>query len=279
MRLKVVLFLVFSCCCCTLFGVGYVKYLVRPGDKLFNIIRDYNLRITTVLDLNRIENPRKLEPGKFILLPVDDGFFYQVQPEDSMDYIAKLFFALVEDVLAANGLNFASKIYPGQELFIPLEAINVCSNINRYTEYIWPTYGRISSEYGWRKDPFNGSSAFHSGLDIAVQEGAPVFAARDGVVIEARESGGYGLNIVILHCDNSKTKYAHLSHISVYEGQRVCRGELVGRVGETGRATGPHLHFEIIDSREQCRDPRSYLSSSEYMYVRKVSGVLGLGGK
>jgi murein DD-endopeptidase MepM/ murein hydrolase activator NlpD len=116
-------------------------------------------------------------------------------------------------------------------------------------------------------------------MDIAVQRDAPVFAAKEGTVIEAQENGGYGLNIVIQHHDGTKTRYAHLNHISVYVGQRVLRGELIGRVGETGRSTGPHLHFEIIDSRDQCRDPRSYLTGSNYMYVRRETDSLGVGGR
>jgi murein DD-endopeptidase MepM/ murein hydrolase activator NlpD len=279
MRVKGLIFLVVLVFLCTALGNSYVRYLVKPGDKLFNIIRDYNIRISTILDFNCIDDPRCLESGQAIYIPVRDGFFYDVQDGDSPEYIAKLFFALVEDIMSANRLSYSSKIYTGQRLFIPLEAVSVCSNVNLSTQYSWPVYGKISSEFGWRKDPFTGASTFHSGMDIAVQQGAPVFAARDGTVIEAADNGGYGLNIIILHADGSRTRYAHLSHISVYSGQRVVRGELIGRVGETGRATGTHLHFEIVDSRNQCKDPRSYLSSSQYMYVRKESGSLGLGGK
>jgi murein DD-endopeptidase MepM/ murein hydrolase activator NlpD len=279
MRVKGLIFLVVLVFLCTALGNSYVRYLVKPGDKLFNIIRDYNIRISTILDFNCIDDPRCLESGQAIYIPVRDGFFYDVQDGDSPEYIAKLFFALVEDIMSANRLSYSSKIYTGQRLFIPLEAVSVCSNVNISTQYSWPVYGKISSEFGWRKDPFTGASTFHSGMDIAVQQGAPVFAARDGTVIEAADNGGYGLNIIILHADGSRTRYAHLSHISVYSGQRVVRGELIGRVGETGRATGTHLHFEIVDSRNQCKDPRSYLSSSQYMYVRKESGSLGLGGK
>jgi LysM repeat protein len=276
-KLLSALFVLFFCC--VVLGSGTVRYLVRPGDKLFNIVRDYNLRISTVLDLNRISNPRGLEPGTVIYLPVKEGFFYEVQPGDSLDYVAKLFFALIEDIMKANNLSYSSTLYVGQKLFIPLSCISVCANVNAMTGYTWPVYGRISSEFGWRKDPFTGSSSFHSGLDIAVQEGAPVFAAKDGIVIEAASNGGYGLNVLIQHYDGSKTRYAHLSHISVYSGQRVCRGELIGRVGQTGRATGPHLHFEIIDSNDQCKDPISFLSSSKYMYVRNEPDTLGLGGR
>ncbi|WP_214078466.1 MULTISPECIES: M23 family metallopeptidase [unclassified Mesotoga] len=263
----------------TAFGVGFIKYLVRPGDRLFNIIRDYNLRISTVLDLNCISDPRQLEPGEFIYLPTGDGFFYEVQYGDSIDYIARLFFALAEHIMVANNLSCNSYIYPGQSLFIPLDSINVCGNANPGTQFTWPVYGKISSEFGWRKDPFTGASTFHSGMDIAVQKDAPVFAAKDGTVIEAQENGGYGLNIIIQHYDGTKTRYAHLNRISVYVGQRVLRGELIGRVGETGRATGPHLHFEIVDPNDQCRDPRSYLTGANYMYVRREIETLGVGGR
>lgn len=279
MKVKILLTLGILFFIVSAFGVGSIRYLVRPGDRLFNIIRDYNLRISTVLDLNSIDDPRNLEPGEFIYLPTGDGFFYEVQYGDSIDYIAKLFFALAEHLIAANNLSCNSVIYPGQRLFIPLESISVCSNANPGTQFTWPVYGKISSEFGWRKDPFTGVSTFHSGMDIAVQRDAPVFAAKEGTIIEAQENGGYGLNIIVQHYDGAKTRYAHLNHISVYVGQRVLRGELIGRVGETGRSTGPHLHFEIIDSRDQCRDPRGYLTGSNYMYVRRETDSLGVGGR
>ncbi|MEW5981044.1 MAG: peptidoglycan DD-metalloendopeptidase family protein [Acidobacteriota bacterium] len=106
--------------------------------------------------------------------------------------------------------------------------------------------GGVTSGYGWRDDPFDGGARFHGGIDLRAGYGQPVPAAAAGRVIEAREAGGYGLTIVIAHPSGVRTRYAHLSALTVAEGDEVAQGQEVGRVGRTGRATGPHLHFEVI---------------------------------
>lgn len=108
-----------------------------------------------------------------------------------------------------------------------------------------PVMGRFSSAYGRRTDPFHGRTRNHSGLDIAAPEGASIRAAESGVVVLAGEQGSYGKLIVVEHDDGSQAFYAHCSGLNVAPGQRVEAGQSIGEVGETGRATGPHLHFEL----------------------------------
>ncbi|HWB16663.1 MAG TPA: M23 family metallopeptidase [Vicinamibacterales bacterium] len=116
----------------------------------------------------------------------------------------------------------------------------------RATPSIWPLTGWLSSGFGVRKDPFNGSPDFHSGLDIAANRGTPVRATADGTVSSANYNGAYGNCIVIDHGFGIGTRFGHLSAFAVHAGQRVHRGEIVGYVGATGRTTGPHLHYEIL---------------------------------
>lgn len=112
---------------------------------------------------------------------------------------------------------------------------------------IWPVQGRlIMSSYGQRTDPFSGEGAFHKGVDISAPAGMGVRSTADGIVIHAEwVPGGYGRLIVIDHGGGLQTYYAHLSKIYVRAGQEVRRGDVVGAVGSSGRATAPHLHYEV----------------------------------
>jgi murein DD-endopeptidase MepM/ murein hydrolase activator NlpD len=106
----------------------------------------------------------------------------------------------------------------------------------------WPARGPITSPFGWR---FRGSN-FHTGIDIGAGYGTSVDAATSGMVVLAGWDGGYGRCVLIDHGDGLATRYAHLSRIDVGLGERVNKGEIIGNVGESGNATGPHLHFEVI---------------------------------
>jgi murein DD-endopeptidase MepM/ murein hydrolase activator NlpD len=110
---------------------------------------------------------------------------------------------------------------------------------------LWPIEGRVASSFGEREDPFNGEGAFHSGIDIDAPYGTPVRATADGEVTGASTVSGYGREIVLNHGHELSTVYGHLSAIAVLPGQHVTRGEVIGYVGQSGRATGPHLHYEV----------------------------------
>ncbi|HVC19337.1 MAG TPA: M23 family metallopeptidase [Vicinamibacterales bacterium] len=115
------------------------------------------------------------------------------------------------------------------------------------TPSIWPTRGWLTAGFGERSDPFTGQPEFHEGIDIAADKGTPVYATADGKVALAEYTdNGYGRNVVLDHGFGLQTRYAHLSRIAVKVGEEVQRGQVVGYVGETGRATGYHLHYEII---------------------------------
>lgn len=113
------------------------------------------------------------------------------------------------------------------------------------TPSIWPTHGWLSSTMGNREDPFNGGKDFHPGLDISADKGDPVYATADGKVTNASPSGNYGNLVILEHGYGIETRYGHLSAFKVKVGQEVKRGDLLGLVGMTGRATGPHLHYEV----------------------------------
>lgn len=110
---------------------------------------------------------------------------------------------------------------------------------------LWPVEGRVGSSFGERQDPINGEGAFHSGIDIEAPSGTPVRASADGEVVSAEMASGYGREIVLNHGHDVQTIYGHLSAMAVIQGQHVSRGQVIGYVGQSGRATGPHLHYEV----------------------------------
>ncbi len=123
----------------------------------------------------------------------------------------------------------------------------------------YPVYGRITSTLGWRKNPFGRGYEFHSGIDIEAPYGSKVVATADGVVELAGYFEDYGKAVVIRHPSGYRTLYGHLSEILVKAGQSVKAGEVIGKVGSTGRSTGPHLHYEV-QYEGSLKNPMEYLT-------------------
>ncbi len=124
-----------------------------------------------------------------------------------------------------------------------------------------PVWGRITSRFGYRRDPFDGRYEFHDGVDIRAPWGTPVRATAEGKVIYAGWKAGYGKTVIIRHAFGFRTLYAHMSKIKVKPGRWVKSGQIIGYVGSTGRSTGPHVHYEVWRySRKQ--------NPLKYMYVR-----------
>jgi len=123
---------------------------------------------------------------------------------------------------------------------------------------ITPTGGLFTSGFGVRRDPLEGHSAFHEGLDIAAPPGKPVHVTADGVVVLAGPHGDLGTAVIVSHGFGITTRYGHLSRVSVQAGQRIHRGDLIGFVGNTGRSTGYHLHYEVLKDG-QAVNPLGYI--------------------
>ncbi len=123
---------------------------------------------------------------------------------------------------------------------------------------LWPIEGRVTSSFGEREDPFNGEGAFHQGIDISAPVGTPVHAPASGIILSAGFGNGYGREVVIDHGHGVHTVYGHLSGFSVVPGQQVTRGDVIGYVGDSGRSTGAHLHYEVR-LNDQPVNPHKYL--------------------
>jgi murein DD-endopeptidase MepM/ murein hydrolase activator NlpD len=135
--------------------------------------------------------------------------------------------------------------------------------------------GKVSSTFGYRGSPFGRGLDFHRGLDLAAPVGTPVYAPADGTVLSADWSkSGYGLMITIDHGFGLSTRYAHLSEALVTVGQKVTRGELIAKVGSTGRSTGPHLHYETLLGEVNV-DPADFIQAKLEFQSAKLERAAG----
>ncbi len=123
---------------------------------------------------------------------------------------------------------------------------------------IWPAEGYYVSDFGARIDPFTGAVRYHEGVDIAERSGTPIYAPADGVVTFCGWTSGYGLEVIVRHTPRLSTRFAHCSSVCVTVGQTVRRGDLLSRMGMTGRAVGPHLHYEVLRDGSQI-DPDDFI--------------------
>lgn len=132
--------------------------------------------------------------------------------------------------------------------------------------HIWPVPSHIeqyvSSGYGMRRDPFHGRLAFHGGLDIAAAPGTPILVTADGIVKEVGRKGGYGNYVLVSHADGSESMYNHLQRAETRVGARVIQGQVIARLGSTGRSTGPHLDYRIKQGSHKI-DPMIVLAGKQ----------------
>jgi murein DD-endopeptidase MepM/ murein hydrolase activator NlpD len=142
---------------------------------------------------------------------------------------------------------------------------------------LWPLEGRVTSSFGEREDPINGEGAFHAGIDIAAPYGSAVRAAADGDVSATRMGSGYGREVTLDHGHDLITVYGHLSAMIVVPGQHVTRGQVIGYVGQSGRSTGPHLHYEVRVHMVPV-NPHKYLRASYNQIAVADSHALASGG-
>lgn len=126
-----------------------------------------------------------------------------------------------------------------------IQTLRGSEEILQYTPTTWPTSGWITSPFGWRTSPFTGKREFHKGIDISTPKGTPIYAPANGKILHTGRDEAFGLNVKIIHNNSLSTRFAHMQRIAIKSGQNISRGDIIGYVGETGRTTGPHLHYEV----------------------------------
>ena len=191
-------------------------YIVKKGDNLWKIAKKNNITISAILKKNKIKNANLIFQGQKIIIPADEY----------IDVSNKI-------------------IHRSTKKITQKKHYNISKKINKKFKFFWPLKGRVSSEFGVRRSPYNKKMEFHTGIDIAAKLGKNFRAAERGKVTFEGIKGGYGKTIIIQHKNGYKTLYAHALLTFVKNGQHVEKGQLIGRVGNTGLSTGPHLHFEI----------------------------------
>ena len=262
----------------TVIPIQYTKYVVRPGDSLWSIAVAHKLTVDSLSGTNILRNPDRLTVGTEIRIPNQDGLSVKAAAKQTIAMLAKKYNISEKAIRSANGLSPKASLKAGQEVFLPgasqvVSVYRVSSGgggtskkapaVARVVKgeagkFSWPLTGRITSPFGWRIHPIKRTRKFHTGIDIAAPRHTPVRATRSGQVIFAGWMSGYGRSVVIRHDGRFTSLYSHCQTLRVSKGQTVQRGTIIATVGSSGRATGPHCHFEIRQG-ERPTSPMSYL--------------------
>jgi murein DD-endopeptidase MepM/ murein hydrolase activator NlpD len=217
---------------------------VRKGETVQSVAARAGISVDTLLRVNQLTPTAQLSAGEQLIVPPVDGTMIRIDPKQSLDGLALTFGVDVESLRILNGLRRNGRL-PVQ-LFIPTVE-NASADPAVALDGAAPSDGREHLiRFGWPAKGVltQGFSGTHPGIDIANDVGTPEVAADDGKVVFAGW-GDYGLFVQIDHGNGFTTVYGHLSVVMVSTGQTVAKGQQIGLMGATGRATGPHLHFEI----------------------------------
>ena len=247
-----------------------ITYTIVKGDTLWTISKRYDVKMTSIILTNQLKEISRLSVGQKLKIPITnmdiakaEGYskneevqevIYYVKKGENLWSISREYNVKIEAIIAANNITNASKISTGQQLRIP-NASGARSNIGNF---IWPVRGRVTSPFGARV--LNGRTEFHTGIDIGAPTGTNIVAAESGLVSYTGYMRGYGNIVIIRHNGGYSTVYAHNSVNLVKKGQSVKKGNIIGKVGKTGNATGPHLHFEVRSIGKPC-NPLPYLQN------------------
>jgi murein DD-endopeptidase MepM/ murein hydrolase activator NlpD len=221
------------------------EYSPRKGEDIFSLNARLGLPYDTLATLNGAGSTHAFDSNRDVLVPNQAGLFVNDPPESALeDMMLSTLTAAGKKpqklVVYRNGKTYPLLFFPG-EAFTSIERAYFLGILFEFPI----SRGTITSLFGPRKDPFTGKPDFHTGIDIGAPDGTDVRAARDGVVSMAANNKILGNFIVLDHPGGYQTVYGHLSVISVTMNQRVSAGSVLGAVGHTGYATGPHLHFEV----------------------------------
>ncbi|MFC4639937.1 peptidoglycan DD-metalloendopeptidase family protein [Deinococcus hohokamensis] len=241
-------------------GAGAASYRVQPGDTLSGIAVRAGVSVASLRALNpSLRHSDTVQLGRVLQLPPRrvPARMHTVTPGQNLTVIARKYGLSLAALRQANPRYASGPLWAGARLYIPARTaaprtgtpgatVRTASvRVQAGGRWLWPVAGHhtVSSGYGDRT--LEGQQETHYGIDIVAPEGTLVRAARAGRVLESRPdfARGWGWTVVIEHADGWITRYAHLSANLIRAGEPVVRGQPVGRVGNTGRSTGPHLHF------------------------------------
>ncbi len=229
-------------------ALDYIVYAVKQGDMVGEIAAKYGISQDAIISVNRLRNTRSLQIGQLLKIPSLDGIAYTVKKGDTPGTLADNYKISLEKLALVNNISDDNVLKAGAAVFLPdakLDWITI-QEINGDL-FRTPIHGgyRITSRYGWRRDPFTGMRSFHNGIDLATHRGTPIYAALVGTVVATGYSKVYGNYVIIRHHSGYQTLYGHMQSILTSRGNYVTPQVKIGTVGTTGRSTGPHLHFTV----------------------------------
>ena len=220
-----------------------IWYHVRKGDTVWDIARKYKVSHNSILKANRIQSEKRIHIGKKLFIPGafpehKYGTWYRVKHGDTLSRIAVNHGIPVSNLVWRNRLKSADQLQANQKIFIP----------NLHPSSFAPPMRIklvLTSDYGYRRHPTLKKRMFHYGLDFRARKGTRVYASKSGKIVRSGWRSGYGNYVLIKHVGGFETLYGHLYIIRVKNEQYVKKGQVIALSGNTGRSTGPHLHFEI----------------------------------
>lgn len=228
--------------------LDYVVYAVKKGDIVGEIAAKYGVSQDAIISINKLRNTRTLQIGQLLKIPSMDGICYTVKKGDTPEKIADYYKISLEKLALVSNISDNNTLKAGSTVFVPDAKLDwaTLQEINGDL-FRTPIHGRfrITSRYGWRRDPFTGRRSFHNGIDLATYRGAPIYPSLGGTVVATGYSKVYGNYVIIRHHSGYQSLYGHMDSILASKGQYVTTQSKIGKVGTTGRSTGPHLHFTI----------------------------------
>ena len=273
------------------------NYVVAQGDSLWSIANSQNVELDTLVGSNNFKTSARLRPGVELRIPNQDGIFYVMKNGETIDSVSKRYGVSMNKIRLVNADLDVASLKTGDEVFlpgakpeglvehkdvkitevkkpVPAKPNKVAAKTTPKADkpvagevavrkakggFRWPIMGRINSPFGWRTHPITKRKDFHTGIDIKANRNDPIKAAGTGRVVYSGWMGGYGKVLVIEHSNGQSTLYAHCSSLLAGKGASVSTGQLVAKIGTTGRSTGPHLHFEVRNGNSPV-NPIKYLS-------------------
>lgn len=247
-------------------GMKYEEYTIEKGDNLTTISKKIGVNLDTLVSVNKISNANKLSPGQKIKIPNRNGLLYTIKKGDNLEEITDKYDIQLDKVLAFNKIFDKDSISAGDEIFLLGAKYTLEERIDKFGQmFSLPTHiTRISSLFGYRVHPITGIRTKHMGVDIPGNLNTPIYASRNGKVIFAGYSGGYGNLVIVRHDKGYTTYYGHLNKITTRVGANVGTGTMIGKMGSTGNSTGSHLHFEVRRNG-MALNPVDYISISKFI--------------
>jgi len=225
-------------------------YEVKSGDTIADVAKIYGVSKNTIIWANDLKGKTIKEGDVLIILPVS-GVKYTVKKGDTLKSIAKKYKGDIENIADYNALGVNQELAIGDEIIIPdgeiVDEVPVKKVAPKVKKYL------VSNTAGYYMRPLMGGIKTqgihgHNAVDIGTPVGSSILAAADGTVLVAKNegyNGGYGKMVIISHANGTQTVYGHMSNVMISTGEKVLQGQVIGVSGNSGKSTGPHLHFEI----------------------------------